>query len=103
MSISAIVPVWNGRADLEGLLACLAAQTEAAAEVLVVDNGSTDGAPDLARKWGARVIAMGRNAGFALAVNRGIREVSGQWIAVLNSDVKLAPNYFARLMAADGW
>ena len=62
MSISAIVPVWNGRELLERLLASLAAQTEPAAELLVVDNGSRDGAPDLARRRGARVISMGRNA-----------------------------------------
>src|SRR5664280_2117385 len=103
MSITAIVPVWNGRQLLERLLASLEAQTEPAAELLVVDNGSTDGAPELARARGARVIAMGRNAGFAAAVNRGIRESRGQWIAVLNSDVELAPDYFAILAAADGW
>jgi len=103
MSITAIVPVWNGRDLLERLLASLEAQTEAAAELLVVDNGSTDGAPELARARGARVIPMGRNAGFAAAVNRGIRESRGEWIAVLNSDVELAPDYFARLRAADAW
>ena len=106
MSITAIVPVWNGRELLERLLASLEAQTEAAAELLVVDNGSTDGAPELARTRGARVIPMGRNAGFAAAVNRGIRESRGEWIAVLNSDVELAPDYFARLLAAGsagGW
>ncbi len=43
----------------------------------MVDNGSTDGAPELARERGARVIPMGRNAGFAAAVNRGIRESRG--------------------------
>jgi GT2 family glycosyltransferase len=88
------------------LLASLEAQTEPAAELLVVDNGSTDGAPELARAHGARVIPMGRNAGFAAAVNRGIRESRGEWIAVLNSDVELAPDYFARLLAAGsagGW
>src|ERR1019366_6814842 len=74
-------------------------QTETAAELLVVDNGSTDGAPELARQRGARVIPMGRNAGFAAAVNRGIGESRGEWIAVLNSDVELAPDYFARLLA----
>jgi GT2 family glycosyltransferase len=100
MSITAIVPVWNGRELLARLLASLEAQTEAAAELLVVDNGSTDGAPELARARGARVIPMGRNAGFAAAVNRGIRESRGEWIAVLNTDVELAPDYFARLLAA---
>ncbi len=103
MSISAIVPVWNGRELLERLLASLEAQTQAARELLVVDNGSTDGAPELARQRGARVIPMGRNAGFAAAVNRGIGESRGEWIAVLNSDVELAPDYFARLVAVDGW
>ena len=106
MSITAIVPVWNGRELLDRLLASLEAQTEPAAELLVVDNGSTDGAPELARTRGARVIPMGRNAGFAAAVNRGIRESRGEWIAVLNSDVELAPDYFARLLAAGsagGW
>ena len=106
MSITAIVPVWNGRQLLERLLASLEAQTAPAAELLVVDNGSTDGAPELARARGARVIPMGRNAGFAAAVNRGIRESRGEWIAVLNSDVELAPDYFARLLAAGsagGW
>jgi GT2 family glycosyltransferase len=100
MSITAIVPVWNGRDLLARLLATLGAQTEPASELLIVDNGSTDGAPDLARERGARVIPMGRNAGFAPAVNRGIRESRTDWVAVLNSDVELAPDYFARLRAA---
>jgi GT2 family glycosyltransferase len=100
MSLSAIVPVWNGRDLLARLLASLDAQTEPASELLVVDNGSTDGAPELASRHGARVIAMGHNAGFAPAMNRGIREACGQWIAVLNSDVELAPNYFATLCSA---
>jgi len=100
MNLTAIVPVWNGRALLDRLLITLEAQTLRPSEVLVVDNGSTDGAPDMARSRGARVIAMGCNAGFAAAVNRGIRESSGECIAVLNSDVELAPEYLAKLVAA---
>jgi GT2 family glycosyltransferase len=101
--ISAIVPVWNGRAFLEKLLPTLHAQTSPAGELLIIDNGSEDGAPDVARKAGATVIPMGRNAGFAAAVNRGIRESRGDWVAVLNSDVELAPDYFERLQTARGW
>ena len=66
----------------------------------MVDNGSTDGAAELARARGAGYIAMGRNAGFAVAVNRGIPESRGRWVAVLNSDVKLAPDYFEALLGA---
>jgi GT2 family glycosyltransferase len=101
MKISAIVPVWNGRELLARLLATLEAQSRPVAEVLIVDNGSTDGAPELARARGARVIAMGRNAGFAAAVNRGIREAAYPLIAILNSDVELAPDYLEKLAAAD--
>jgi len=98
--ISAIVPVWNGRELLLRLLDSLDAQTHGVGELLVVDNGSTDGAPAAARERGARVAAMGRNAGFAAAVNRGIEESRGDWLAVLNSDVVLAPDYLAKLLAA---
>ncbi len=100
MSISVIVPVWNGEDLLRRMLASLAAQTLPAAELLAVDNGSEDGAPEAARQAGARVIPMGRNAGFAAAVNRGIREARGELVAVLNSDVELRPDYFARLAEA---
>jgi GT2 family glycosyltransferase len=101
MKISAIVPVWNGRDLLARLLDTLEAQTRPAAELLIVDNGSTDGAPALARTRGARVIEMGRNAGFAAAVNCGIREAGHPLIAILNSDVELAPDYLEKLAAAN--
>jgi GT2 family glycosyltransferase len=103
MSISAVVPVWNGRALLARLLDTLDAQTVRADEVIALDNGSSDGAPDLARQRGARVIPMGRNAGFAAAVNRGIKEARSDWIAVLNTDVELAPDYLGKLTAAGAW
>jgi len=98
--ISAIIPVWNGRELLLRLLRSLDAQTRPVAELLVVDNSSGDGAPEAARERGARVVAMGRNAGFAEAVNRGIGESRGEWLAVLNSDVEMAPDYLAKLLAA---
>jgi GT2 family glycosyltransferase len=96
-SITAIVPVWNRRELIAPLLANLAAQTEPVAEVLAIDNGSTDGAAEAAAAGGARVIRMGRNAGFAAAVNRGIGECRTEWLAVVNNDVELSPAYLATL------
>jgi GT2 family glycosyltransferase len=103
MTIAAVAPVWNGREWLELLLASLARQTRPVTELIVVDNGSTDGADKLARERGARVISMGRNAGFAAAVNRGIRAAQCDYIAVLNSDVELAPDYLQQLAATNAW
>jgi GT2 family glycosyltransferase len=95
--ITAIVPVFNGREHLRRLLDSLDAQTMRAEETLVIDNGSSDGAPELARERGARVIAMGGNSGFARAVNRGIGEARGEWLAILNSDVILGRDYLEKL------
>jgi GT2 family glycosyltransferase len=98
--VSIIVPVWNGRALLERLLASLRAQTHPIAEVLVIDNGSEDGVPEAAERLGARVVRMGSNTGFSRAVNRGIQECTTEWLAIVNSDVEPAPNWLDRLMEA---
>jgi GT2 family glycosyltransferase len=97
---TAVIPVHN-RADLlERLLASLQAQTVPFAEILVVDNASTDGAAQLARAHGCQVIDMGENSGFARAVNRGWRAARTPWVAILNNDVELDPRWLERLGGA---
>jgi GT2 family glycosyltransferase len=98
--VTVVVPVWNHRELLAPLWANLMAQTERPVEVIVVDDGSTDGAGAAAAALGARVIAMDATSGFARAVNRGISACRTEWVAVLNNDVKLAPDYLAVLLAA---
>ena len=96
---TAIIPVHN-RADLlERLLESVRGQTVAFNEIVVVDNASTDGAADVARAFGCRVIAMGENAGFARAVNCGWRAAATEWVAILNSDVELDRCWLERLSA----
>ena len=70
------------------LLGSLRAQTHPIAEMLVVDNGSTDGSAEAAEQAGARVLRMGANLGFARAVNRGIAECRTEWLAIVNNDVE---------------
>ena len=96
--ITAVIPVYN-RADLLArLLSTLRAQTVSVAEIIVVDNCSTDGAAEVARLAGCRVIKLGQNRGFACAVNQGWRAAAGEWIAVLNSDVELDSCWAERLL-----
>jgi GT2 family glycosyltransferase len=104
-SVSIVIPNWNGRALLVRLLERLAAQTRPPEEVLVVDNGSTDGSAEAARALGATVIEMGTNAGFARAVNRGVTESAGAWIGVVNNDVEPRQDWLERLLAGvgDAW
>jgi GT2 family glycosyltransferase len=98
-SVTAVIPVHN-RADLLArLLATIRTQTVAFTETIVVDNASSDGAPEVARTAGCRVIEMGTNAGFARAVNLGWQAAAGNWIAILNSDVELDPQWLERLLA----
>jgi hypothetical protein len=95
-----VVPNWNGRRWLPGLLESLAAQTRPADEAIVVDNGSTDGSLELLRereRGGAlRVVELGRNTGFAFAANRGIEAASAAAVALVNTDVELAPDWLER-------
>jgi GT2 family glycosyltransferase len=101
VSVTALIPVWNGRELLMKLLDTLDRQTAPVDEILIVDNGSNDGAPEAAEQRGARVIRLGRNFGFAHAVNRGVGESQNELIAILNTDVELDPGWLAALLAAD--
>lgn len=97
--VSIVIPNWNGSALLAKLLEDLQRQTYAIDRVIVVDNGSTDDSADVARRAVASLVELGTNTGFAHAVNCGIRSADAEWIAVLNNDVSLEPNWLAELMA----
>ena len=99
--VTVVVPAWNGERWLPGLFGSLAAQTQAPHEVIVVDNGSEDGTLGwLAREAPeARVLAQGRNTGFAVAANRGLLAARTEFVVLVNTDVELAPNWI-EVMAA---
>src|SRR5438445_12021180 len=99
MSVSVVIPNWNGRHRLESLLKQLPAQTSPIAEIIVVDNGSEDSSCEVAHDLGARVIRFGRNFGFSVAVNRGVQECRTSLVAILNNDVRLEPNWLEVLVA----
>jgi GT2 family glycosyltransferase len=103
VTTAVVVPNFNGRRWLPGCLDSLAAQTLAPSEVVVVDNGSTDGSAALAaERPGVRVVELGRNLGFAAAANRGFAETAGEGVALVNTDVVLAPDWLERMTGALG-
>jgi len=98
MSVAAVIPHWNRRGLLASLLENLGRQTRPFDEIIVADNGSSDGSPELAEAAGARVIRLGSNLGFAAAVNRGVAATRADWIAILNNDVTLEPRWLEILL-----
>jgi len=97
--VAAVIPNWN-RADLLArALESLHRQTHRCARVLVVDGGSTDSSRDTARRFGAEVIALPSNPGFAAAVNTGVAAASTAWVWILNNDVEPDPRCLEALLA----
>lgn len=101
--VDIVIPNWNGAPMLAAMLETLRCQTYPTGRVIVVDNGSTDHSTAVAMTAGAQVIPLGANLGFAAAVNRGIQEAtqeaSTEYVAIMNNDVTLPPDWLARLMA----
>jgi GT2 family glycosyltransferase len=101
-SAAVVIPCWNGRRWLDGCLESVQAQTRPPDELIVVDNGSTDGSPGHVRErfLDARVVELGRNTGFAGGANAGLRAAGSEVVALVNQDVRLAPDWLERACAA---
>ena len=97
-----ITPVWNAAATLAATVASVRAQSFADWEMLIVDDGSTDGSRALAERLAAeeprlRLLGWGRrNRGAAAARNAGIRAARGRFIAFLDADDLWYPEKLAR-------
>jgi hypothetical protein len=97
---SIVIVTWNGRQYLEPCLDAVAAQEGADAEVILVDNGSTDGTAAFVRRrfpW-VRLVALAENRGFAGGNNAGVREARGRFIVVLNNDTVPETGWLAALL-----
>lgn len=90
--LSIILLNWNTRDLLKGCLESLYRTTKGlSCEVIVADNGSTDGSLDMVRKGfpGVRVIEHGENLGFTRGYNQVLREINTPYVLLLNTDTVL--------------
>jgi len=99
--VSVVIPTFQRAALLPRALESLRAQTRVADEVIVVDDGSTDGTGELLRSDFPEARYLRReNGGVSAARNQGIGEARGEWIALLDSDDAWRPEKLARQLAA---
>jgi len=98
-----VIPNWNGRDLLERYLPALqlAMAGDAENEILVVDNGSSDGSAEFVREKfpGVKVLALDRNLGFGGGSNAGFRAASNDIVVLLNSDMRVEPDFLAPLLS----
>ncbi|HEV2727640.1 MAG TPA: glycosyltransferase family 2 protein [Solirubrobacterales bacterium] len=98
-AVAVVIPSWNSLGLLPRCLDSLRAQGEEI-ELLVVDNGSGDGAVEYLQREGVPHVALPANLGFAAAVNLGVARTRAAAVLVLNADTVLEPGSVGTLLAA---
>lgn len=99
---SVVIPNWNGRDLLDKYLPSVidAMRGHAGNEIIVVDNGSSDGSAELVRERFPQVklLALPKNLGFGGGSNAGFREARNDIVVLLNSDMRVDRNFLAPLL-----
>jgi GT2 family glycosyltransferase len=100
--VSVVIPNWNGAHHLPVCLESLRRQTYPHVEVIVADNGSSDGSLELLARDHAEVqtLALGENRGFAGACNAGMRAARGEFVVLLNNDTEVDARWLEEIVAA---
>lgn len=93
--VSVVIPHWNGRHHLHDCLTSLRRQTLTNHEVILVDNGSSDGSQEYIRTEfpEVRLLELGQNRGFTGACNAGYAASKGEFVCLLNNDTEADPNW----------
>lgn len=98
--VSIVIPNYNGKAYLKDCLDSLLCQTAEDLDIVVVDNGSSDGSvPYVKEEYpGVRILELGKNYGFCRAVNEGIQASDAPYVILLNNDTKAEPGFVQELL-----
>src|SRR5689334_8020659 len=104
LDLSVIVPVLNERENLAVLLPRLdrvLRRIDCTSEIVVVDGGSSDGTPALARDLGANVVVQ-RTPGYGAALREAFAAAAGRYLITLDADLSHDPDFIAKLWRARG-
>lgn len=100
--VSVVIPNYNGIAFLDGVLSSLETQTLKNYEVILVDNGSSDGSCSFAAAnypW-VKIIELSDNFGFCRAVNEGIHAADADYVLLLNNDTEVEADFLEEMVAS---
>ena len=97
VTISVVIPVYNSEAYLRQCLQHLRRSTFADYECIVVDDGSTDGSPDVAAEYGATLLRTNGRKGPAYARNLGVQAACGEILFFIDADVCVSPGTLSRV------
>jgi glycosyltransferase involved in cell wall biosynthesis len=98
VGVTALVPTYNRPEATRRAIRSIQAQSPCRpAEILVIDDGSTDETADAAAELGVTVIRHAHNKGLAAARNTGLAAASNRWVALLDSDDEWLPRHLANL------
>ena len=97
MRISLIIPVFNAKSTLARVIDAVRQSSLQPDEFILVDDGSTDGSPQIAEQPGLTVIVTGGRSGPAHARNLGARHASGDLLVFTDADVALQPDALERI------
>jgi N-acetylglucosaminyl-diphospho-decaprenol L-rhamnosyltransferase len=99
MDISIVIPVFNQLHFTKICIESLQATLLRDGEIIVIDNGSSDGTAEYLLGFSnIRIITNGGNLGCAVAWNQGVKASNGSWIAILNNDIILSTNWLDGLL-----
>ena len=103
--VSVIIPAYNHASYIDAAVQSVVEQDYPQIEIIVIDDGSTDGTAQAAEKAlerGGRPYRMTRqeNAGAHATINRGIQQAKGDYIAILNSDDRYLPGRLRMILDA---
>ena len=100
VTISVIIPVYNGGASFRHCLSSLAEAMPPPSEVIVVADGDTDGSWLLAKEFGAKVLRIPTSGGPAQARNLGARTAEGDILFFVDADVAICPDAISQVAIA---
>ena len=97
--VAVSIVTFNSERYIRQCLESLLSQDPAPAEIVVVDNASTDGTRGILQDFGGRVLFLsnGDNTGYCAAHNRGIAATTSPWVLTLNPDVVMGPGFIGAL------